>query len=377
MASLARLREYLLQDPDNLRLLADVADLTMEIRDLAAARATIDHALQVSPGNPYFQSRLSSIALAEQQWDEAISVCRRLIADNHTDSAIRYNLARALVHAGQFDEAKIMLEALRGEQRLPPDVSQLLIRTLHTLGDVAGAIAVAKDHLEGHPDDHQVAGMLSLLYVDDSNLESARTWSEKSLAGAPNNLDALLAAGTLQLASEDDAAADRHFDVALSVTQSNGRAWVGKALAKLLRLDLVGARADFEQAVRHMPTHVGTWHGLAWVQLLQNDIKSAASSFEKAYDLDRNFGESHGGLGVVAAFEGKWQEAETHSKTALKLDPQSFSGRFVRSLILQRAGRGGTAQQLLERMLRSEQAPGGGSLADMVRRVASRNQRGH
>lgn len=373
---LLRVRDYLVQDPANLNLLAEAADLSLAMGDIAAARAAIEQALGAKPGDPYFRSRLSTTALARQDWDEAVSICRALVEEGHDAAAIRYNLARGLCFSGQHAEARTVLERLQGVEEAPEDVAQLLIRTLHALGEVNEAIRVASAHLASRPEDHVVAGMLSLLHIDNNDLESARKWSAQALAGAPQNLDALLAAGTVQLASEDEQAATRTFDSAVAASARNGRAWVGKALAKLLSFDLVGARADFEQAVRYMPTHIGTWHGLAWVQVLQGDLDAAALSFERALDLDRNFGESHGGVAVVAAFRGQWAEAESHCRTALRLDPQSFSGRFVQSLRLQRLGRGDTARQLIERILRGQAAPGGGTLADMVLRISARRGRG-
>jgi len=113
---LGRVREYLSRDPDNLNLLAESADLSLALGRLSDARAAVERGLAGSPGNPFFRSRLSSIALAEQKWDEAIELCRGLLAEGHDDPAIRYNLGRGLLFSGQYEGAKDQFEGLLGRE---------------------------------------------------------------------------------------------------------------------------------------------------------------------------------------------------------------------------------------------------------------------
>jgi len=86
-------------------------------------------------------------------------------------------------------------------------------------------------------------------------------------------------------------------------------------------------------AVKYMPNHIGTWHTLAWCQLLRDDIAGAKESFEKAMDLDHNFGETHGGIAVVAYLQGDKDLARKETRKAIMLNPYSFAGRFAESLL--------------------------------------------
>src|SRR5207342_527942 len=98
------------------------------------------------------------------------------------------------------------------------------------------------------------------------------------------------------------------------------------------------ARDQLLHAVVTMPDHIGTWHALAWAQLLLGDIDAAAGSYQQAYDLDRNFADSHGGLALIHALRGETDAAEQAVKRALRLSPQCATALYAKSLLLSDAG---------------------------------------
>jgi tetratricopeptide (TPR) repeat protein len=106
-----------------------------------------------------------------------------------------------------------------------------------------------------------------------------------------------------------------------------------------------------------------------------NDIPEAKTCFLKALELDRNFAETHGGLAVIAVLQGRHEDAEQAIKVALKLDPKCFSALFARTLLLSRAGRGTVAAKMIEGVLTTTPVPGGGTLADMLKRVVNKQNR--
>lgn len=374
-ARLSRLQGFLDQDPDNLNLLAEVGDLALACGDLPAARTAIQHGLELRPGDPYFSLRMSSIAIAEGNFDEALQNTGGLLDAGHRDAAVRFNHAFALVHTGAFADARDVLAGLYAEQAPYPLVVPLLIRAHHYLGEIPEAIAVAQGYLESHPENGEVAGMLSLLYFDSDDLEQARAWSRKALAGAPDNLDALLAAGGAALGAEDVEEARSALLHAVSVEPRNGRAWSNLALADMLQFDLDAARDKLTQALKYMPGHIGTWHVLGWIELLQGRVDAAENCFRQALAIDENFGETHGGLAAVAAMRGHWEEAEKCAKIARRLDPESMSQHYAQILRLQQDGQAGAAMEALKSALLQGKAPAGGNLLEMLGRVVQRQRR--
>lgn len=374
-ARLQRLQTFLDSDPENPNLSADLADLALECGEIELARATIQRMLDRHPDDPYFVLRMSSVAIASGNFDEALLLTGTLLADGHDDTAVRFNQAYALFSLRRFAEAKDVLQPLYLAQAPFPLVIRMLIRAHHYLGEVAEAIALATPYLDGHPEDSDVAGMLSLLYFDNSDLAAAHEWSQRALAGAPQNLDALLVAGGAALGAEDAEAAKSLLHQAVSVQPRNGRVWANLGLAALLDLDLDAAEEKLLLAVKYMPEHIGTWHVLGWIQLLKKNIDGAEVSFQAALALDDNFGETHGGLAAVAAARGDWVKAERYSKTARRLDPESMSANYAQILQMQSMGRADQAQSLIEEALRQGQAPAGGNLLEMLGRVVGKRRR--
>jgi Tfp pilus assembly protein PilF len=101
-----------------------------------------------------------------------------------------------------------------------------------------------------------------------------------------------------------------------------------------------------------MPQHIGSWHGLAWCQLMRGDVEAARASFEAALVLDRNFGETHGGLAVIAALQGRKQEASEAIERAQRLDRSGLSARYAQALLDGNAQDAQALKALATRMLK-------------------------
>jgi tetratricopeptide (TPR) repeat protein len=345
-ARLGRLRGFLEADPGNAALLAECAGLALQLGLEEDALSWTERALAAGPGDPQLQEWLAGAKLA-----------------------LRYRSGRALLHAGRYREARDSLASIVDDPQAPSDTRHLLVRALHYLGEVKEAIEHANKHAEANPDDAAAAGSLSLLYLDANDLPEAKRWSERALAGQPSNLDALLAAGTVAVGYEKEDEAERAFERALELSPTNGRAWAGLGIAAILKFDLASARGRFEKALADMPESGGTWNALAWCQMLEKDYAAAAASLERSMAINRNIGDTHGGFAMLCALQGRWDEAEHHTKRARALDPRAFGAAMARVLKAQEAGEGDLARERLLRGLASVAAPGGGTLADMLART--------
>ena len=63
----------------------------------------------------------------------------------------------------------------------------------------------------------------------------------------------------------------------------------------------IAALVAYARATELMSGHAGSWHGLAWTMLLLEDLVEAERLLDHALEVDRNFAETHGALGVVYA----------------------------------------------------------------------------
>ena len=90
---------------------------------------------------------------------------------------------------------------------------------------------------------------------------------------------------------------------------------------------------------------------LAWALLLQDKLDEARQAFEAALALDRNFGESHGGLAVALAMQGLQAEAEQSIERALRLDREGMSAQYARAVLRGEARDPRAIRQLATRLL--------------------------
>ena len=372
---LERLQSFLSADPDNLNLLADLADTALACGDTGVARSAVIRALELQPADPYFRLRLSSTAMADGNYEEAAGATEQLLAEGVTDAAVRFNHAYALASLQKYEEAVALLEQLLLEQAPFTNVTGLLMRCLHYLGRVDQAIEVGLAHMEQHPQDSVCAGMLGLLYFDSNDLVQADAWTKRSLESGKDNIDALLTAGGMALGAEEPEAARELLHRAIDLQPRNGRAWANLGMVDMLDGQLDGAEQKLEQSVKYMPDHLGSWVALGWTQLLLSKLDEAEASFNSALALDDTFAEMHSGLAAVAAVRGDMVQADVHAKTARRLDPAAISSQYPQLVKLYREGRAEDATRLVQAALKRGQAPAGGTLLDMARRMAEKKHK--
>src|SRR6266481_416384 len=173
-ARLDRYESFAARDPGNVTLLAEVAELRMQVGDFASAEMALDKALVLSPGNPSLRSQQAVLAIASGQFEKAITLSQELIAQGVTAAAVRYNLAYAFMYLGRYAEAKEHLQTIGYLPDAPDGAPVLLARALHHLGDVEEAMACLRLHLERRPRDADAQGAMALLSLDAEDLESAK-----------------------------------------------------------------------------------------------------------------------------------------------------------------------------------------------------------
>ena len=127
----------------------------------------------------------------------------------------------------------------------------------------------------------------------------------------------------------------------------------GMALAGL------GRRADalaiFDRVRRLDPGNALALVNAGTVHLMGSDLARAREAFSAAVAADPAAARAHNGLGVVAAREGRVEEAVASWKRAVELDPRDYQTLFNLGSTLRAQGRLAEARPYLEAYL--ERAP--------------------
>lgn len=371
---LERRESYLASDPANAELLASVIDLCLATGEHARAAHHLEAALALAPVNDHFVARQGALQLALRQWDAAEATFAALLA-RHADINLAYNLAYALQWQGRHGDAYAALAPWLAAPELSAPMVTLLVRALHHLGRGDEAIALAEQQMARCGADPVLLAAASLVCLDGERLELAGQWSQAALAARPGEaapLEALVTAGSLALAHSDEQAAVGLFEQVLARDPAEGRSWSGLGAASLLRQDYAGAQRQLEQAVRYLPGHIGSWHLLAWSRILGGDLAGAQTAFQTALDLDRNFGESHGGMAVVHAMRGARAEAEAAIERAQRLDRDGLSAVYARMILDGATADPARFRQLARRLLGARQDGLGRNLGEVLDHYAAR-----
>lgn len=369
ISRLHRTEGYLASDPSNVELLARAIDLSLEAHDLDRAAGHAEHARAHHPADPYLQCRYGHVLLAQGKASEAAPVFSGLL-DAHPDVHLAYGLAACQLAGGAWADALATLAPYRDDPSLPPEAVSLMVRALHQLGDYAAGAALVEawqEALQDHPDFCAAAGLFCL---DAGQFDRAAALAERAMAAGQHSLEVLVTSATVALGRTDAELARQRFKEALAMNPSEGRSWSGLGMASMLGGDMAGAALQFEQAVRFMPAHIGSWHALGWCKLFAEDLDAAEDAFSAALAIDRNFGETHGALAVVAAHRGLSERARAGIEVALRLDAQCLSARYAEMALNGQLADPERFKAIALRLIRHHKTPAGEELGSVVERLA-------
>ncbi|MEJ8837145.1 tetratricopeptide repeat protein [Ramlibacter sp. AN1133] len=369
---LQRLVAYLEQDPANATLLAEACDAAIACGRHEQAEAFICEAERLQLDAAQWMFRRARIAIARRELSRAADLLESVgsVAGDHPVLAHDLGYVHLLQDNAQAcrDIVQPWLEASLGDAPEQRGALQLLwLRAMHRLQELDEAMAWAKAQAAAGTLQPKAAGAASLIALDLEEFAEAREWADAALAAEPEQVEALVARGSVALAMGEPAKAGQLLQQALARNPEDGRTWSALGMASLQAQHLPQAQAQLEQAVRTMPAHVGTWHALGWARLLQGDRAGALEAFRAALEIDRNFAETHGALGLVLGLAGQGAESTFHLDVADRLDAANVTGRYARALLAGEV-RDREALARLARRLLDRGGFFGGKLSDSVLR---------
>lgn len=355
-----RLRALLSQDSGNRSLMLELATALYEEGDYRGSDALLGTLPDASEGGHL----RGLVALSLSRFAEAEACFSGLLRDN-SDPTIRYNLAYAVGMLGRYEEA---LEWLEDDvcQAVAPAMT-LRLRLLHRLGRFEEAVALGQGHLARKNDPH-LRGVMSMILFDQGDLMAASAEAAQALESA----EGATTAGLLALEHGETARASRLLDSAIARNPGSGRALLGRGLALTADGAFAEAAKTLETAADMLRDHSGAWVTAGWARLMEGEADVAEADFRKAMAMDPGFSEASGGLAMVLLHKGQRDDAGHYARVALRLDPGSLSGQFVRNLLTASAGNADAAQEGMQSLFAQPLGGRGPTLGSVL---ARRHQR--
>ena len=355
--TIERYEQYVKADANNVVLWLNLGDLYHRAARFDRAIECYERCLEQNPAYAPARGRLASVLISRHRFGDAEKILRALIDGGDTDPALFHNLGLALFYQDRWAEARDCFAQAKEHNLKVPANYAYLARALHHLGLTADAIEACRawSELSDGPDSK---GYLALLEMDNGNMMRARELAAAVLAQNGEHVDANLVAGSSSVERQEMRDARTHFEIVLRQSKDNGRAWLGLGLVHLYEQEHAKAIQALDQAVRSIPDSPGIIVTLGWAHVAAKDVVVAERVFQQAIAVDRNFGESHGGLAVAYAFQRKIDLAQSEIRVATRLDPAGFGAAFAKTIILKLQGQQQAATELLARLF--EQAPAAG-----------------
>jgi len=356
-ARLARLCDYLEQDPENRPLLLDAADAAIAAQRTDLAIDLLSRLEKLGDLPPAASNLKAMAALQAQNFAQAETLFAELIAAGHNDPNVRFNLAWTKAVRGDYAGALALLDtdAVAASPRGPA----LKVQMLHHLARLDQALADGEVLLAAEPGNEELAGALSVAAMDAGDIVRAAGFAAQG--GTTSN--ALTTQGLIALANHERVPALALFERVLDTPGAHPRAWLGRGLALLSDGEADTARVDLEKAATLFRSHIGSWIAAGWAHYAARDLASARRCFSTALTLDDTFAESHGSLAVLDFVEGHIAEARRGAAIALRLNRQCFSGALAKSMLAEHDDNPALAQKIRERAMNVAIGPNGETIA--------------
>ena len=212
-------------------------------------------------------------------------------------------------------------------------------------GDIAAALAAARDTLAAEPDNASAHHLLGVCLQQKGDLAGARQGFERALELAPDVAAHHFSLATLKLAEGDAAGAIRGLQDALVLDPNQLGAYVLLAHLALGRGDRAEAERNLRLAQRVNAEHPQVRVIEGYVAQAQGDGDKALKCFTAAAEADPNLAAAQLALGQAYLSRGMWPFAEQALVNALRLD-NSRAPSTLRALVEARR-RQGKAEETL------------------------------
>lgn len=348
---LARLVTFLGHDPTNLTLLADALRLAIDLGDVVHGQQLIDHMKTQVIEEPNVCALAAHVCLQAGQYAAAGVYGDKAIAGGIEHPAVIFNTAQGHFYSGDYAATDVLLSRLSHESQSPAPLLMMHARALHQLEETEQAEVLVARALLLEPENTDIRGLFALLQYENDNYSPALITAHETLAENPDQLDALIACASVHFHQHNISASRNAWLHTVAAHPECGRAWSGLARLEFNELEFDAAEEHLKTAVQFMPDHIGTWHLLAWIYILRGDSIQARQALDRSFALDRNFGETHGGLAIVDIMDGMTERAQKGIRRALKLKPDGLSAHYAEALLLRQAGYPEKAAQLIDQVL--------------------------
>lgn len=297
--------------------------------------------LKTHPSNPEPYAHLGLLEAHQERYKEAVPLYRKALALNPRIPGLRLNLALALFKAGDLKAAIPQLSILlKTAPPASPEATryQILLGMAHYgVGQFAEAAPYLRAAADVDPQNLPIRLALAHSLLWSKQFSKVLDVYKEILNLDPDSAEADMLAGEALDESKDTPGAIEMFRKAVKAKPNQPNAHFGLGYLLFTQKQYSEAIAEFKAELAIDPNHAQSLLYIADSQVQMNQYAEAAPLLEHAVKIEPSLGLAHLDLGIIAANEGRNEDALREFLVAEKLNPDDVNvhwrlGRLYRAM---------------------------------------------
>jgi len=345
------------KQPNNPEVLAAIANYDAVNNDMGAALASMQKALQADPNRAESYLNMALLQIRAQQWDAAEASFKKAIALDPKSTNYQAALGNFYQSRGRFPEAeeqfkkaievapaipdaRISLARLYVAENKPQQAEDLLKQAKKDLadnsvgyrmlgdfyfanGDIDKAVAEYASLYQEHAKDPVVKRNYIQLLILKDRLDEAKRLNDEVLKATPDDTDAQIYKGQIEIRSNNAASAVNTLQNVLKTDPENAVAHYQLGLAFDQLGNLTRAENEWREAVRIRPDIPEAHRALAGAAIHRSDTTALAQEADQIINLQPASPDGYLLRAIAEIDRKQFGQAENFIKQALAKQPNS------------------------------------------------------
>lgn len=309
--------------------------------------------LKTHPSDPEPYAHLGLLEARQEHYKEAVPLYRKALTLKPDMPGLRLNLALALFKAGDLKAAIPELNILF--KNAPPDSPEAMRYTIllgmahYGLGQFTQAAPFLKAAAAADPQNLPIRLALAHSYLWSKQYSRVLDVYQEILTLDPDSAEADMLAGEALDEMSDAPGAIEMFRKAVKAKPDEPNVHFGLGYLLWSHKQYPEAITEFKAELANDPNHAQSFLYIADANIQMNQYVEAAPFLEKAVQLDPSVGLAHLDLGILAANDGRNEDALREFLAAEKLTPNDVNVHWRLGRLYRAMGRKEEAKAELEK----------------------------
>jgi tetratricopeptide (TPR) repeat protein len=292
---------------------------------------------------------LATLLNSKGLYPDAVARLRRAAEMNPANWVNRYNLADALLEAGQNQEAVSLLESLAAELPRNGTVLSLLGSAYQNAGQPERALEQYRQAVAADPGNHDYYLDYARMLADLNRYDESEQFIESSLREFGDDYALTIRLGALQMMQGKLEEARQTFRKAVDANPEMALGHVALAQTYLRERRDADAAKELAETRSKLPpdANVEHYYGLALVRLER--YEEALAPLHEAIRLNPGDPETYFMLGKADAALNRTAAARADFEQTIRLDPRNAGAHYQLSRIYAQLGDEAKAKEMAER----------------------------